>query len=70
MRALIHKLLRGIAGAGLIVLAITFTSCATQKKQALVNDPDATKGESMLPWNKQEQWETNGGQMSGISDRR
>lgn len=46
-----------------------FVSCASQKEQvALVNDPDAKK-EGMIPWNKQEKWESQG-QMGGITDRR
>jgi hypothetical protein len=46
-----------------------FVSCATQKeKVALVNDPDEKK-EGMIPWNKQEKWETQA-QFGGITDRR
>jgi len=44
-------------------------SCATQKERVgLVNDPDA-KGETAMPWNKQEKWET-GGQFANMTDHR
>jgi hypothetical protein len=44
-------------------------SCASQKEQMrLVNDPD-DRGDSAIPWNKQEQWET-GGQFANMTDRR
>jgi hypothetical protein len=43
-------------------------SCASQKQTALVDDPDS-KHESMIPWNKQEKWES-GGQFAGMTDRR
>jgi hypothetical protein len=45
-----------------------FVSCASNKQQPLVNDPNASH-ESVMPWNKQEPWETSG-QMGGITDRR
>jgi hypothetical protein len=35
----------------------------------LVNDPDA-KPEGAMPWNKQEKWETGGGQFANFSDHR
>jgi len=45
------------------------TSCATQKQTAgIVNDPD-DHHDSMIPWNKQEPWET-GGQFANMTDRR
>jgi len=44
------------------------TSCATQKETALVNDPN-DRHDSMIPWNKQESWETQG-QFAGMTDRR
>jgi hypothetical protein len=36
---------------------------------ALVNDPDAKK-ESQIPWNKQEKWETQQSQFTGMTDHR
>ena len=49
--------------------AMLFVSCASQKEQvALVKDPD-DKPNSMIPWNKQEKWETQN-QLGGITDRR
>ena len=58
-----------IATALLGVGACLFVSCASQKEQvALVNDPD-NKPDSMIPWNKQEKWETQS-QLGGITDRR
>ncbi|HEY2124041.1 MAG TPA: hypothetical protein VGG94_01150 [Chthoniobacterales bacterium] len=48
--------------------AIMVVSCASEKPP-LVDDPD-TKHEGLMPWNKQEKWETSGGQLSGITDHR
>ncbi len=42
-------------------------SCAAEKPP-LVSDP-TSKQEGVMPWNKQEPWETSG-QMGGITDRR
>jgi hypothetical protein len=61
LRAIVVPILLG-------ALVVTMTSCASQKETALVKDPD-DHHESMVPWNKQEPWET-GGQFQGITDRR
>ena len=55
----------------LLLLAgcVAFVGCATEKRVALVNDPDA-KGESTMPWNKQERWETQQSQFTGMTDHR
>ena len=69
MLAQVHNLRRNIVAALLCALAITMTSCATQKQTAgIVNDPD-DHHDSMIPWNKQEPWET-GGQFANMTDRR
>jgi hypothetical protein len=69
MLAQIRKQKSKIAAALLCAGATLFVSCATQKEQvALVKDPDA-KADSMIPWNKQEKWETQS-QMGGVTDRR
>lgn len=69
MRALILDLKRKIAIALLLASASTFVSCAAQKEQVrLVDDPDE-HGESTIPWNKQEKWETDS-QFAGTTDRR
>jgi hypothetical protein len=52
----------------LCALVVGITSCATQKETALVKDQDA-RHDSMIPWNKQEPWETTG-QFAGMTDRR
>jgi hypothetical protein len=52
----------------LLCFAIMAVSCA-HEKPALVEDPDS-KHEGQMPWNRQEKWETQGGQLSGITDRR
>jgi hypothetical protein len=52
----------------LCAFVVGLTSCASQKQTALVSDPD-DRGSSMIPWNKQEQWET-GGQFQAMTDRR
>jgi hypothetical protein len=43
-------------------------SCATKQDARLVSDPD-DHHDSMIPWNKQEPWET-GGQFANMTDRR
>jgi hypothetical protein len=52
----------------LLIAATTLVSCASQKQQVVVDDPDS-KHESTVPWNKQEKWETQG-QFAGMTDRR
>ena len=52
----------------LSAFVLGMTSCATQKETALVNDPN-DRHDSMIPWNKQESWETQG-QFAGMTDRR
>jgi len=69
MLAQIPDLRRKITTALLLATSATFVSCASQKDVAMVKDPDA-KHESMIPWNKQEKWETAGGNLGGITDRR
>ena len=69
MLALIPNLQKNFTSALLFATAITFVSCATQKETPrLVADPD-DHHESVIPWNKQEKWET-GGQFAGMTDRR
>jgi hypothetical protein len=69
MLAQIRELGKKITIAVLLATAGMLVSCASQKEQvALVDDPDA-KHESMIPWNKQEKWET-AGQFAGMTDRR
>jgi hypothetical protein len=64
----IRKARRAITAALLLVSVFTLVSCQTQK-EALVNDPDDKKTDSLIPWNKQEKWETQGN-MANITDRR
>jgi hypothetical protein len=52
----------------LCAFVAAMSSCATQKETALVKDPD-DRHDSMIPWNKQESWET-AGQFAGMTDRR
>jgi hypothetical protein len=68
MLALVRKIRKGIVSAVLFIAATTLVSCASQKQQVVVDDPDS-KHESMVPWNKQEKWETQG-QFAGMTDRR
>jgi hypothetical protein len=64
-------LVKKAVNASLLITTAMLVSCASQKGQvALVNDPDAATHESMIPWNKQEKWETSGGQLAGMTDRR
>lgn len=69
MLAQVPELRKKITVILLAATAAMLVSCASQKEQvALVNDPDA-KHESMIPWNKQEKWESQG-QFAGMTDRR
>jgi len=43
----------------LLALSGAFTSCATKKDTALINDPTDMK-ETSLPWNEQQKWEREG----------
>jgi hypothetical protein len=52
----------------LCALVVGMTSCATQKETALVNDPN-DRHDSLIPWNMQESWETQG-LFAGMTDRR
>ncbi|HLW34402.1 MAG TPA: hypothetical protein VKS98_01980 [Chthoniobacterales bacterium] len=69
MLAQIRKFRRPIASALLITALGTLVSCASQKENALVKDPDA-KQEGAMPWNKQEKWETGGSQFANMTDHR
>jgi hypothetical protein len=69
MQAQVHKVRKNVTSALLCALAIAITSCAsTQETPRLVNDPD-DRGDSTIPWNKQEKWET-AGQLSEFTERR
>jgi len=76
MRDLIHKLLRPLGAALLLTATFFLVSCANtsdrqaENQQKLVKDPDKAKHEGELPWNRQESWETQGSNLSGITDRR
>ena len=52
----------------LCAFVVGMTSCATQKDTALVKDSN-NGHDSLIPWNKQESWETQG-QFAGMTDRR
>ena len=68
MLAQVLKLRTIVVPVLLCAFAVVVTSCATQKNTALVQDPD-DHHDSMIPWNKQEAWET-GGQFQAMTDRR
>ena len=69
MLAQILKQRPKVFAALVVVNASLFVACANHDQHvALVNDPD-DKHDSMIPWNKQEKWETEN-QMGGITDRR
>jgi hypothetical protein len=64
------NLRKTVASALLCVAAVTLVSCATQKDTRLVSDPNE-KDESVIPWNKQEKWESSGGsQLANMMDSR
>jgi predicted ATPase len=43
----------------LVALALGFSSCATKKNTAFINDP-SDKKDTALPWNEQQKWEREG----------
>ena len=43
----------------MLALVGAFTSCATKKDTALIQDP-TDKKETSLPWNEQQKWEREG----------
>jgi hypothetical protein len=66
----VHRLRKNVTAALLCALAIAIASCAsTQETPRLVSDPD-DQGGSAIPWNKQEKWETTGGQLQEFTERR
>jgi hypothetical protein len=69
MLALLRSLKRNVTFALLLAMAIMLAGCATQDTARLVDDPDDHR-DSALPWNKQEKWETAGGQLAGMTDDR
>ena len=70
MLAKVRKLRRNVTSALLCGLTIAIASCAsTNEAPRLVADPD-DRGDSAIPWNKQEKWETAGGQLQEFTDRR
>jgi hypothetical protein len=68
MLAQVHNLRKIVVPVLLCAFVVGMTSCATQKETALVNDPN-DRHDSLIPWNKQEAWETQG-QFAGMTDRR
>jgi hypothetical protein len=60
--------IRRIASLVLICAGIFCAACA-HEKPPLVDDPDSKK-EGALPWNKQEDWETQGQLQAGATDHR
>ena len=68
MLAQVLKLRTIVVPVLLCAVVVGFSSCATQKNTALVQDPD-DHHDSAIPWNKQESWEK-GEQFAGMTDRR
>ena len=68
MLAQVRNLRTIVVAVLLCAFVAGMTSCATQKDTALVNDPN-NRHDSLIPWNKQESWETQG-QFAGMTDRR
>ena len=57
MLARIRRRWRNIGSALYVISAIMLISCATQKgPPQLVSDPD-DRGDSAIPWNRQQKWE-------------
>jgi hypothetical protein len=61
MLATIRKwnFVRFAASASLGLVLFGGTSCATNKTEQLINDPNA-RNETALPWNEQTKWEREG----------
>ena len=68
MLAQVLKLRTIVVPVLLCAFVVALTSCATQKDTALVKDSN-NGHDSLIPWNKQESWETQG-QFAGMTDRR
>jgi hypothetical protein len=51
-----------------LLTATVLSSCATKEQPALISDTGQTR-ESMIPWDKQEKWESEG-QFANMTDRR
>jgi hypothetical protein len=66
----VRKHQKKVASVLLCAFAITIASCASmQEPPRLVADPD-DRGDSAIPWNRQEKWETAGGQLKEFTERR
>jgi mannitol-1-phosphate/altronate dehydrogenase len=66
MRTPVAKLRKYLCLALLVASACAFVSCASEHAQPrLVDDPDAPRYDSAIPWNRQEKWET-GAQLSNM----
>jgi hypothetical protein len=68
MLAQVRNLRTFVVPLMLCAFVVGMTSCATQKDTALVKDSN-NGHDSLIPWNKQESWETQG-QFAGMTDRR
>ena len=68
MLAQVRNLRTFVVPLMLCAFVVGMTSCATQKETALVKDSN-NGHDSLIPWNKQESWETQG-QFAGMTDRR
>ena len=49
-------------------IALGFSSCASNKQTAFINDPNDKK-ETALPWNEQQKWEREG-QAAALNQQR
>ena len=68
MLARVRHLLKDFVRACVLLSTLGLISCATTKETPrLVDDPDARE-ESVLPWNKQQKWEGQQGQLAGFSE--
>jgi len=65
----IPDLKKKIAKVLVMAAVLTMASCATEKKTALIKDPNQ-KDETLLPWNKQEGWEQGNDQLARMNERR
>jgi hypothetical protein len=67
MLAAVLKAKKTVICGGVIVVAISLISCATESKPvSVVDDPDAKK-ETAIPWNQQQKWEQ-GQEMGGLAN--
>jgi hypothetical protein len=65
MLAILNKLI----ATGMVIAGVaSLISCATESKPvSVVNDPDASRRDTAIPWNQQQKWEQ-GQEMGSLAE--